>query len=159
LQRVVPCNCGRRRPAAWAEEFIRCEEYCDTGSFDEDGIINWREKGRKGPEHLESLGETTECGACSRKGSHEGELIEIAEVQPGDSDSDVRYTVQCSGCLKQLDFGWTEPQRGGRLVPAGTKDFKLSSLHPDPQHEKRETKGCWLDVDAKAPRKPKRRKR
>lgn len=43
------------------------------------------------------------------------------------------YFVNCSGCDREIEFGWSQPDRGGRIFPVECSDFMPHKLWPEPR--------------------------
>jgi hypothetical protein len=60
------------------------------------------------------------------------EEYEIFE-QESDSESDEFY-VNCTDCDREIEFGWSQPNRGGRIYPVECSDFKPRETWPEPRY-------------------------
>jgi len=53
--------------------------------------------------------------------------------QESDSESDEFY-VNCTGCDREIEFGWSQPDRDGRIFPVECSDFVPLQIWPDPKY-------------------------
>jgi hypothetical protein len=70
------------------------------------------------------------------------EEYEIFE-QESDSESDVYY-VNCADCDREIEFGWSQPNRGGRIFPVECSDFIPGESWPEPRYLGSWQKKGWL---------------
>lgn len=63
--------------------------------------------------------------------------------QESDSESDEFY-VNCADCDREIEFGWSQPNRGGRIYPEECSDFIPGEIWPEPRYlDAWQSKG-WL---------------
>jgi hypothetical protein len=67
----------------------------------------------------------------------EPEEYEIYETET-DRESD-EYFVNCGNCDREVEFGWSQPDRRGLILPVEFSDFDSSECYPDPKYVK-----TWL---------------
>jgi hypothetical protein len=73
----------------------------------------------------------------------EPEEYEIFEPE-GDPESDEFY-VNCANCDREIEFGWSQPGRGGGIFPVECSDFIPGNCWPEPRYlESWQQKG-WLE--------------
>lgn len=70
------------------------------------------------------------------------EDYEIHELRsnPG---NDMFY-VNCAGCDREVEFGWSQPDRRGRIFPAECSDFIPEEVWPEPRYLDSWHKKHWL---------------
>jgi hypothetical protein len=76
---------------------------------------------------LGDFGEFTEDDSAS-----EPEEYEVFESE-NNSESD-EYYVNCANCDREIEFGWSQPNRGGRIFPAECSDFIPGKYWPEPRY-------------------------
>jgi hypothetical protein len=54
--------------------------------------------------------------------------------QPRDNPGNDMFFVNCSGCDREIEFGWSLPNRGGLIYPAECSDFVPEELWPEPRY-------------------------
>jgi hypothetical protein len=45
-----------------------------------------------------------------------------------------KFYVNCAGCEREIEFGWSQPNRGGRIYPVECSDFIPGNVWPDPKY-------------------------
>ena len=69
-------------------------------------------------------------------------------LQRGDSDE---FYVNCETCGCEVEFGWSQPDCCGVILPVEFSDFKPAGSWPDPKYSDIWRQNGWLqtmDVDA-----------
>ena len=61
----------------------------------------------------------------------------------GDPESDEFY-VNCASCDREIEFGWSEPDRGGRIFPVECSDFIPEQCWPEPRYWDSWQQKHWL---------------
>ena len=72
----------------------------------------------------------------------EPEEYEIVK-QENDSESDEFY-VNCAACDREIEFGWSEIDRGGGIFPVECSDFIPGKYWPEPRYLDSWQKKGWL---------------
>ncbi len=72
----------------------------------------------------------------------EPEDYEIFE--PEDDPENDEFYVNCAGCDREIEFGWSEPDRGGRIFPAECSDFVPGEYWPEPRYWDSWQQKHWL---------------
>jgi hypothetical protein len=63
--------------------------------------------------------------------------------QECDSDSD-EYYVNCDTCDREIEFGWSEIDRGGGIFPVEYSDFIPEKYWPEPRYVNSWQQKGWL---------------
>jgi hypothetical protein len=79
----------------------------------------------------------------------EPQEYEIIE-QESDSEGDEFY-VNCAGCDREIEFGWSQPNRGGRIYPVEWADFIPEKSWPEPRYLDSWQQKHWLRMEAVQP--------
>ncbi len=58
--------------------------------------------------------------------SEEYEIYE-PEINPGND----KFYVNCAGCDREIEFGWSQSNRGGRIFPVECSDFIPGKYSPE----------------------------
>jgi hypothetical protein len=45
-----------------------------------------------------------------------------------------KFYVNCAGCDREIEFGWSQPNRGGRIYPVECSDFIPGEVWADPKY-------------------------
>ena len=72
----------------------------------------------------------------------EPEEYEITETET-DRESD-EFFVNCANCDREIEFGWSEMDRHGLIMPVEFADFNPSECWPDPKYLGFWQKKGWL---------------
>jgi hypothetical protein len=54
------------------------------------------------------------------------------------------WYVRCEGCDREISFGWSHPDRGGRIWPSECSDFNPWKCWPEPRYWEEWGKRGWL---------------
>jgi hypothetical protein len=66
--------------------------------------------------------------------------------QESDPGSDEFY-VNCAGCDREIEFGWSKPNRGGLIFPAECSDFIPEEIWPEPRYMDSWHQKHWLRTE------------
>lgn len=78
----------------------------------------------------------------SSSGPEEYEIHE-PESNPGND----RFYVNCAGCDREIEFGWSQPNRGGRIFPVEYADFNPKGIWPEPRYLDAWQQRGWLKTE------------
>ena len=67
---------------------------------------------------------------------------EIYEQQ--DNPGNDKYFVNCTGCDREIEFGWAHPDRGGGIFPTECSDFVPEEFWPEPRYLNSWRQKHWL---------------
>jgi hypothetical protein len=85
-----------------------------------------------------------------------GDLSEFAEddsdsnpedyevFEPKTNQEDDEFFVNCGNCDKEIEFGWSEPDRHGLIFPVEFSDFIPNECWPDPKYVEIWDQRGWL---------------
>jgi hypothetical protein len=109
---------------------------------------NWREWGPLEADHLWRY-DFKEKIEEDENEDDEGELGDFGEFAEDDSTSEPEdyetfeqeddldadeYYVNCEGCDREIEFGWSQPDGGGRIFPVECSDFIPGEIWPEPRY-------------------------
>ena len=83
------------------------------------------------------FGEDTKNNSSSKPEGNK--LFEYGSFPSGD-----KFYVNCAGCDREIEFGWSQPNRGGRIFPIECSDFISEKVWPDPKYENVWQQRGWL---------------
>jgi len=83
------------------------------------------------------FGEYTKDSSSSRP--EEYEIFEMHN-NPGND----KFYVNCASCDREIEFGWSQPDRGGGIFPVECSDFNPEGLWPEPRYLDSWQKKGWL---------------
>ena len=104
------------------------------------GTTSMRKRSSRNPDdevEREDLRELAEDDSAS-----EPEEYEIFEPQ-NNPESDEFY-VNCESCDREIEFGWSQPNRGGRIFPVECSDFIPGEVWPEPRYLASWQQRHWL---------------
>jgi hypothetical protein len=90
-----------------------------------------------------------ESGNWRQKGSlseeHRWEFVDCRWVvnDEGRTDCDEFY-VFCAGCDREIEFGWSRPDRQGRIWPVEAGDFNPEQTWPETRYREAWAARDWL---------------
>ena len=74
--------------------------------------------------------------------SSKPEDYEIYESE--DNPGNDKFFVNCAGCDREIEFGWSEPNRGGGIFPVECSDFNPEGIWPEPRYLDSWHQNHWL---------------
>ena len=54
--------------------------------------------------------------------------------EPEENPGNDEFYVNCAGCDRAIEFGWSQPNRGGRIFPVECSDFMPGNIWPEPRY-------------------------
>jgi hypothetical protein len=90
----------------------------------------FKERVEENPDDADERGDPGEF--LEDDSNSEPEEYEIFEPED-DSESDEFY-VNCESCDREIEFGWSQPNRGGRIFPVECSDFIPRKYWPEPRY-------------------------
>ena len=106
----------------------------------------WQEWGALKPDHRWHFEFKEKIEQHENNEIERGDFDEFAE---DDSDSDPEnyetfeaesdtendeFYVNCAGCDREIEFGWSQPNRGGGIFPEECSDFLPGEIWPEPRY-------------------------
>ncbi len=85
------------------------------------------EKDRDNEVERGDFGEYAKDNSISNPEEYE---IHEPEGNPGND----KFFVNCASCDREIEFGWSEPNRGGRIFPVECSDFNPEGIWPEPRY-------------------------
>ena len=76
------------------------------------------------------------------------------EYEMHERDADLEgdeFYVNCAGCDREIEFGWSLPDRGGRIFPEECSDFIPTECWPEPRYLDSWRQKNWLKVGTEQP--------
>jgi len=74
--------------------------------------------------------------------SSKPEDYEVFESE--DNPGNDKFYVNCAGCDREIEFGWSESNRGGGIFPVECSDFTPGKFWPEPRYLDSWQKKGWL---------------
>ena len=54
--------------------------------------------------------------------------------EPESNPGNDRFYVNCANCDREIEFGWSQPNRGGLIFPVECSDFIPGEIWPEPRY-------------------------
>ena len=64
--------------------------------------------------------------------------------EPETNREDDEFFINCGNCDREVEFGWSEPDRRGLILPVEFSDFNPSQSWPDPKYVDAWEQRGWL---------------
>jgi hypothetical protein len=127
----VSCDCGQSDEGAAVRTYHTMTVCERQGTLDDDHHYDLEPA-----EEVESLGEEEDdyellCPDCLEEASEGDWEVEMESEESEDCDTEVH--VWCGGCGREIEFGWSHPDRGGRIWPAECPNFNPWQCWPEPR--------------------------
>jgi hypothetical protein len=147
IREELPCSCGATDIAA-VRESDELRTQTRAGRLDAGHRVDWRcedyeeynEVEQSGREEMES---DINCTKCFRNAASEDWESEVLEDWETDEESEI-VEVRCATCDHEIEFGWSHPDRGGRIWPCESSDFNPWKCWPEPRFIKAWERRGWL---------------
>lgn len=69
---------------------------------------------------------------------------EYEVYEPEDNPGNDEFYVNCASCDREIEFGWSQPNRGGRIFPVECSDFVPDGIWPEPRYLDSWQQKGWL---------------
>jgi hypothetical protein len=148
VEATLPCDCG-------AEEVAVVHRYRTDTVFEQTGALDDRRQFYlDAPEELEDLDTEDEeyevrCPACAEGVDEMCWETDPSQIEVDDCDDE--FYVHCQGCGREVEFGWSHPDREGRIWPAESADFDPWKCCPEPRFAEAWDKKGWLSPGTVTP--------
>jgi hypothetical protein len=84
------------------------------------------------------------CEDCHKASEKEDWFYYEESDDFDDANGEIEYYVYCAGCGREIEFGWSHPDRGGRVWPVECEDFNPWKSWPEPRFKESWTKKNWI---------------
>ncbi len=99
-----------------------------------------KEKDKEEDDDRWDFGEYTKDNSSSKPEDYE---IFESQSNPGND----KFYVNCASCDREIEFGWSHPNRGGGIFPAECSDFVPGEIWPEPRYLKSWQQKGWLEAE------------
>jgi hypothetical protein len=141
-QRTLECSCddGVADEPAAVETTVCRESVRERGPLDDDHRFQIDEAETDDREWDDSEWEVN-CQACLDAAEQiDWEEDDHPEVECEDDE----FAVRCASCDHEVEFGWSHPDRGGRVWPCEANDHNPWKSWPEPRFAEAWAKRGWL---------------
>jgi hypothetical protein len=145
---TLPCDCGNTSDgiAALRSSHV-ATTYRDWGWLDDEH--RWeKEESEKIEDDVEYDEAEVFCQKCYQKAEEQDwEPAEEESEEVEEDEDSTEFYVYCDGCDREIEFGWSHPNREGRIWPAECIDFNPWKSWPEPRYRETWAKKNWLRPD------------
>ena len=67
--------------------------------------------------------------------------------EPESNAGNDKFYVNCASCDREIEFGWSYPDRGGRIFPVECSDFLPGKIWPEPRYLDSWQQKGWLQKE------------
>lgn len=144
---VLDCGCDSAEGPAATRQMHRTDAMKRVGTIGADHRVSgWAE-----PEEVEAGApeeDETEafCALCVAEAEEQDWRFE----DDGSETDGEEFFVRCEKCDREIEFGWSHPDRGGRIWPTESSDFNPWKSWPGPRYREAWRAKGWLRPDLAA---------
>jgi hypothetical protein len=138
----LECTCGEGENgvAATREHYVT-RSYRAWGLLDDDH--HYEEEDHEDLDTEDEDGDVEiHCHKCYENASETD--WENIDEEPEEDEESGEWYVRCDGCDREIEFGWSHPDRGGRIWPSECTDFNPWRSWPEPRYREKWGKKGWL---------------
>ena len=142
VTRELGCSCGKTDVAA-REEVQVTRAVTNTGSLDDEHRVT-EDRNNDEVEEVDSEPQEreTSCHDCIDEATPNDWISETDDWETVDGSE--RYELRCVHCGHEIEFGWSHPDRGGRIWPVECADFDPWQSWPEPRFVPAWNRRGWL---------------
>jgi len=155
---TVACTCGAAPDGIASERRIdTATRWLQSGPLDDEHRPDWQDNEKVDKLPDEEISYEVFCASCDAAATaadcetHE-DTERTEDLKAGDQDN--RFAVVCDGCTREVEFGWSHPERGGRIWPAECSDFNPWKSWPEPRFRDSWREKGWLRPGSAGPSTP-----
>lgn len=118
------------------------ETWQEWGALEADHtwVFKFKEKVEKDQDAEVERGDFGEFAEDDSSSMPEDYEVFESEDNPGND----KFYVNCAGCDREIEFGWSESNRGGGIFPVECSDFIPGKIWPEPRYLDSWQKKGWL---------------
>jgi hypothetical protein len=133
----IPCCCKKRKSGIAAQHFYTQSEIWHELGYLEDGRSKIYDRTLVDRQPVEGAKRLFHCQGCLDEASeYDWETVEVGEPQTVEGPD--AWMVYCHRCKTEIEFGWTEPDRKGFLVPVSNFSDGIHHVWGDPGFQYRQ---------------------
>jgi len=136
------CTCGATTDGLSAERHMEISASVEErGPLDEDHHWFYEESDEVEDLDQEQISEEIHCKNCFNAINTDS----WDRKEDGSRQESDEYFVLCSNCDREIEFGWSHPDRAGRIWPCESEDFNPYKSWPEPKYRENWRKKGWLN--------------
>jgi len=140
----IPCGCEREEEYASTRIVVVTQGMVRYGLLGEDHRVDWEGPAEEVDSEKETMDAETLCEDCVEDAVHDQSLEEWEELESEQLDEEDEWYVKCDKCGREIEFGWSHPDRGGRFWPCESTDFNPWKCWPEPRFRMNWLEKGWL---------------
>jgi hypothetical protein len=145
ITETLPCECENTEDDIAAERTYSEEiDYQDYGYLDDEHRVDWAVKHEKTNRDESEEKFDVYCDRCLEKYGDSEQNWKIEDEPSEEDEESIEFWVYCDECNREIEFGWSHPERGGRIWPAECIDFNPWKSWPEPRYVESWKKKGWL---------------
>jgi hypothetical protein len=148
LQESLECACGATDVAA-VREICQRQTVTEVGRLGPDHQVRYEDE-EYGDETIEEdeweeLESDVSCDKCLEQASRLNWQWKSEELEGWQEDAESLYfELRCAECDHEIEFGWSHPDRGGRIWPCESADFNPWMCFPEQRFLENWTWRGWV---------------
>jgi hypothetical protein len=140
FEETISCECGAADEGIATRREVRVTHAMHAwGPLEDDHHFTFDEQEEEEVER-EVLEHEIFCHACTE--TADAYCWSSTEIEVTEEDDE--WYVHCSGCGRDIEFGWSHPDRGGRIWTAEDVDFNPWKTFPEPRYRASWGQKGWL---------------
>ena len=140
--KMLPCRCPDGPEMAAVREVLIRRKRTRLGPLGDDHRVNFDEEGDAETEQ-EETDSVVECRKClGRARAEDWHFEPPAEFKK--MEEEAYWEVRYSDCHHEIEFGWSHPDRGGRIWPCESSDFNPWKSIPETRFVEAWGRRGWL---------------
>jgi len=113
----IPCSSDNDHEYAQMVIYMVTQHLCQYGPLGDDLRVEYWDGPDEEDSDEENLEEETNCEDCRENAAYAQHLIEIEEMEVEELDNEEEWQVKCDKCGQKIEFEWSHPGGGGRILP------------------------------------------
>ena len=142
----LECTCDEKHDFAAQRTRHITRRYLDTMLLDDDHRTGDVEESTEIDREEEEDSFEIECHNCFENAREQDWTTEVesSDIDEDIDEDSVEFYVRCDGCNREIEFGWSHPERGGRIWPAECSDFNPWKSWPEPRYRDKWLERGWI---------------
>lgn len=135
---ILPCECGTSlNGIAAIQSFLVEKHYEDYGYLDSKHQWEFVHRNNLIDRMELDTNFQLECSECFVIYAIDRQKWNIQVENRELSEESIEFHVSCGGCGHEIEFGWSHPNRAGRIWPVECIDFDPEKVWPEPRFRER----------------------
>lgn len=139
---TLDCDCSDDNDRAAVITCERAVQYEAHGELDDDHRVTW-----ESTEEVDSTEEEVDRDVFCRDCVNSSIDTDWEREDKEDEEGDDELYILCGRCGHEIEFGWSHPDRGGRIWPCEAADFNPYKSWPETRYLEDWAERGWLRPD------------